>query len=231
MNAGETAQARARAKAPMMFVEDFDAPEAAPADPDENAEPEIIAPLLSEDDIAQARERGYAEGMAAGRAAAIGAREVALDGAVAAIRTALAEARTAAIGRADALAQAQAAMLTASLAVVLPDLVRRHGAAEITRLIREILPPMALEPEIAIHVAPGSAAAVTAELARLDPLLAGRVRIEPESGMAASDVTITWKEGRLVRDGAALRRRLDEVWQRFGLAMDIPAGEEMADAE
>lgn len=225
-----SAAPHSRGKEPIMFVEDFDAPQPNPADI-EDLEPEIVTPTFSEDDIEAARLRGYAEGMAAGRGAVMGAREAALDGAVTAIHAALEEARGAAIERADALAQAQAAMMTASLAAVLPDLVRNHGAAEITRLIQEILPPMALEPEIVIHVAPAHEATVTAELVRLDPQLARRVHIAAEHGMGESDVMITWKEGRLVRDGAALRRRLGEIWQRFGVVTGLTTGEELVDAE
>lgn len=217
----------------MLFIEDFDAAEttAAAGEAEVADEPEVIAPVFSAEDVEAARRAGYAEGMAAGRAMVQGAREAALDGLLAAIRTALADAAREATRRADDIGRELARMLTASLAAVLPDLVRRHGGAEISRLVHELLPPMALEPEIRVQVAPDDEAMLTADLDRLSPEIAARVRIVADAAMAAGDVAIVWKDGRAGRDGAALRRRLDELWQRFGLDADINAERELADAE
>ncbi len=217
----------------MLFIEDFDAAEMPPADPPEGdeAEPEIIVPAFTAEDVEAARLSGYEAGVAAGRAMVQGAREAALDGLLAAIRAALADAAAGAKLRADDIGRELARMLVGSLAAVLPDLVRRHGAAEISRLVQELLPPMALEPEILVRVAAGDRDALAADLDRLDAHLASRVRLIAEAGMKAGDVVITWKNGRASRDSAAAARRLGELWQRFGLAVDINAERELVDAE
>ncbi len=218
----------------MLFIEDFDAvemPASAAPGGDEGNEPEIIVPAFGAEDVEAARLGGYEAGVAAGRAMVQGAREAALDGLLAAIRAALADAAAGAKLRADDIGRELARMLAGSLASVLPDLVRRHGAAEISRLVRELLPPMALEPEIVVHVAAGDREALAADLDRLDAHLASRVRLVTEAGMTAGDVMITWKNGRASRDSAALVRQLAELWQRFGLDADSNAEKELADVE
>lgn len=225
---------RAEERKRTLFIEDFDAIDAPVAETpaaDEANEPEIITAVFTAEDVEAARLSGYEAGVAAGRAMVLGAREAALDGLLAAIRGALAEAAAGAKLRADEIGRALARMLTGSLAAVLPDLVRRHGAAEISRLMRELLPPMALEPEIIVSVAAGDRETLAADLERLDGSLAAKVRLVSEAGMSAGDVTITWKNGRASRDSAALRRQLVELWQRFGLDADSHAERELADVE
>ncbi len=225
---------RAEERKRTLFIEDFDAIDAPVAETpaaDEANEPEIITAVFTAEDVEAARLSGYEAGVAAGRAMVLGAREAALDGLLAAIRGALAEAAAGAKLRADEIGRALARMLTGSLAAVLPDLVRRHGAAEINRLMRELLPPMALEPEIIVSVAAGDRETLAADLERLDGSLAAKVRLVSEAGMSAGDVTITWKNGRASRDSAALRRQLVELWQRFGLDADSHAERELADVE
>ena len=225
---------RAEERKRNLFIEDFDAIDAPVAETpaaDEANEPEIITAVFTAEDVEAARLSGYEAGVAAGRAMVLGAREAALDGLLAAIRGALAEAAAGAKLRADEIGRALARMLTGSLAAVLPDLVRRHGAAEINRLMRELLPPMALEPEIIVSVAAGDRETLAADLDRLDGSLAAKVRLVSEAGMSAGDVTITWKNGRASRDSAALRRQLVELWQRFGLDADSHAERELADVE
>jgi flagellar biosynthesis/type III secretory pathway protein FliH len=217
-----------------LFIEDFDAVETltvtAAADEAAN-EPEIIVPAFSPDDVEAARLSGYEAGVAAGRAMVQGAREAALDGMLAAIRAGLADAAAGARQRADDIGRELARLLVASLAAVLPDLVRRHGATEISRLVQELLPPMALEPEIVVRVAASDREALAADLGRLDAHLASRVRLVTEAGMSAGDVVIAWKNGRASRDGAALGRQLAELWQRFGLDADTHAEKELVDVE
>ena len=224
---------RAAAGKRHLFIEDFDAvemPAAASVDED-GGEPEIIVPSFGPEDVEAARLGGYEAGVAAGRAMVQGAREAALDGVLAAIRAALADAAAGAGRRADDIGREVARLLVGSLAAVLPDLVRHHGAAEISRLVQELLPPMALEPEIVMQVAAGDREALAADLDRLDAHLASRVRLVTAAGMAAGDVMIAWKNGRASRDSATLARQLAELWQRFGLDADINAERELADVE
>ncbi len=215
-----------------LFVEDFDAPEM-PAQEDTTAcaEPEVIAPVFTEEDLTAAREAGYEAGLAAGRAMVQGAREAALDAMLTGIRSAMADAEAAAGARGDEIARELAAFLANSLASVLPDLVRRHGQAEVRRLFAEILPPMALEPEIVVRVAAGNERALAEDLALLDAAFAERVRLVTDTSMTEGDVAINWRDGSATRDTQALRRRLEEVWRRLGLDNGVNAERELADAE
>jgi flagellar assembly protein FliH len=195
--------------AAMLFADDFDLPP-------EPAEPEVIVPVFSATELAQAREAGKHDGRAIGLAEAAASNAAATRQAIEAIASELATTRDAAAREATEAAEGIARLLLDSLSAVLPTLCAQHGEAEVQALVRAVLPALSQEPEVTVRVTPPSADAVSHEIAKFDPDLAARVHVVPCETLPIGDVRITWRNGTATRDAAAL-------WQQVA-AILTPAG-------
>jgi hypothetical protein len=178
-----------------LFGEDFDLPDAAP-------EPEVIEPVFSASEVADARETAWREGNAAGLSESIDGDVVATRRAVEAIAASVAAECNAAAARAEQTAEAIAGLLLDSLAATFPALCVRYGDAEVCA----VLPALTREEAITIRANPVTAAAVAGEFARLDPDLAAHVRTIECDAMPRGDVRIAWHNGGATRDAAGLMR-------------------------
>jgi flagellar assembly protein FliH len=181
----------------VLFAEDFDLP----ARPDE---PAVIAPEFTAQELAAAREAGFAAGRDLGLAEAAVETEAALAVAsrsVAAQITALgAEAQAAA----EAAARAVAQLLLDTLAALFPTVCARHGAAEAEAVLRALVPGLATEPALALRANPRLLPGLRAELARLDPALAARTDFTPSELAAPGDIALAWQHGSAERSAAAM---------------------------
>jgi flagellar assembly protein FliH len=187
-----------------LFAEDFDVPGSAP-------EPEVIEPTFSIGEIAEAREVAWREGRAAGLQEAAADSAAAIREAVAEIAAQVAAEREASATRAGHNAEAIARLLIDSLAVAFPALCTRFGDDEVRAMVRIVLPALTQEPAIAVRANPRTIAAVTQEVARLDPELMARVTTIECDDMAPGDVRVTWRNGSAVRDAASLWEQVAEA--------------------
>lgn len=224
---------RYRGTARVLFAEDFDdSPEGSiirgssggGTHGSEPAEPALAEPMFSATDLDAAREIAWAAGHAAGRAQS----EQALGEAVRSALDAMSVQLTAAIGTAAAEAEAAAEeiarLLLGALTVALPALSARHGETEVRAVVRAVLPGLMREPEIVVRVSPCVAPAIETEIARLDPELAGRIRLVPADAMRRGDVRVTWPDGAVARDGRALCREIAAILSEEGLFDPGPSG-------
>ena len=192
-----------------LFAEDFDVA----------AEPpdlEVIEPVFSAAELAEAREAGWRDGHAAGLDEAADSDAAAARQSIEAIAAELATVRETTMSQAAQAAEAIARLLLDSLAAVLPTLCARHGEREVQAIVRAVLPALVQEPAVTIRVSARSAGSVSQQLAGFDPDLASRVHVVSCEALPVGDVRITWRNGAATRDAAAL-------WQRVAATL-MPAG-------
>jgi hypothetical protein len=107
-------------------------------------------------------------------------------------------------------------MLT-SLAAMFPELCKRHGATEVQAIAREILPTLSKEPAITVRVSAEAAPLIAAEIARLDPALAGVIQLTAAEDFAPSDIKISWQNGAARRDEQSLQNAICAALDQVGL--------------
>lgn len=195
------------------------------------SEPEAPpVPLLTEQDLADARAEGFAAGREAGLAdatAAAGARLAEALSAIAAqvgvlgpgFQDALAACRVDAIGIANAIARKTVAA------------AERHGAlAAIEETITSFLPRLLDEPRIVVRV---NDALLDALQERIQPLAescgyGGGIILLAEPGLAAPDCRIEWADGGAEKESGALWREIDSAIENYLAALKgpdvVPAG-------
>jgi flagellar biosynthesis/type III secretory pathway protein FliH len=196
-----------------LFAEDFDLPRHGRAKP----VPEVINPTYTSAELAEARAEAWAGGVAAGIAEANATIAASTRSLLDAIAASLTEAKAAAAAVAEHAVEAIARLLLDSLAKLFPTLCERHGEAEVSALIRTILPALAQEPMITVRMNPTHTPALMRELDRLDPDLVERVRLVPVEAIAIGDVRVNWRDGAAVRDTAGLWQQVRAVLQPAGL--------------
>ena len=197
----------------LLFDEDFDLPVARPPPP----EPEIIEPVFSLAELEDARA-----------AAARAARETTLTecetsamaaarGALDTIAAEIAAARETFALTAEQAAEGIARLLLDCFAAAFPALSARHGSDEIAAVLREILPALRHEPKVVVRVSPHIAAAMTAEIERMDPDLIAHVRVVATDAIGPEDARIAWEHGSAIRDTAALWSNIESILAPAGL--------------
>ncbi len=197
----------------VLFGESFDPPPAAP----QVAEPEIIAPSFTLEDLELARAEAFAEGRKAGVAEAEGgllARQAtALEACATAIATSVAEARRVAETTISALART----LIDSLAVVLPDHSLALLPLRIERLVADLKESLGSEVALDLFASPQTAGVLEKSLAsmRQSAALPDQVRLRPDPSLPETEVRIRWVSAEAVIDPAAvadaMRRLLNEL--------------------
>jgi len=190
--------------------------------PVEAAEPvEAPAPLLTEQDLAAARDEGFAAGRDQGLADATAAAERELAAALSAIaaqvgalgpgfQDTLAACRIDAVGIASAIARKTVAA------------AERHTAlANIEQMIASFLPRLLDEPRIVIRV---EDALLDALRDRIQPLAescgyGGGIVLLAEPGLAAPDCRIEWADGGAEKESGALWREIDGAIENYLAAL------------
>ena len=194
----------------ILYAEDFD-------DPDLPSLPEAVpAPCFTLDELEAARQAACAEAVYAARAewerSALHDRAQSLV----AIANALAHARQQADVLADAVADGVARTILSMVAGLLPELCIRHGGAEVRALLRHLLPTLAQQPRIAVRVNPAVLDAVREDMALLDEDLAASV-VLTAAPLPPGDVRVSWTDGSLVRDQAAIGAAVSAALTELGL--------------
>ncbi len=193
-----------------LFGEDFDRPEASP-------EPEVIEPVFSAAELANAREAAWQQGNAAGLQEAAASDSAATRRTIEAIAAQFAEARDTAAALAEQSADAIARLLLDSLAAAFPVLCACYGEAEVQAIVRSVLPALTQEQMVTIRTNPLTARSLVREIGRLDPDLAARVQIAESDAMTPGDVKIAWRNGAAIRDATALWEQVAAILAPAGL--------------
>ena len=181
------------------------------------------APQFGEDDL----ERARAEGLAAGREAAL--QEARLRAEEALVRTeqqvgqaleALLQGWTATERR---LAEEATEATGLMLRKLFPRLAGTAGLAEIEALIGDCLARVREEPRIVVRV---SAEQIEAITARIDALAAerayeGKVVVIADDGLAACDALVEWADGGAQRDSGRLLEEMDAAIARSKLLLGL----------
>jgi flagellar assembly protein FliH len=168
-------------------------------------------------EVEAARAEGHAEGIEAGRAAALAALEARAADALAALAGKLA----ALLKDAAATEQARTRETVAAMATiarkVMPGLAERHGLAEIEALLLDCLGRLHDEPRVVVRI---NDAILDALKERLDALasgigFAGRIIVIADPAVAAGDARIEWADGGAERDSARAWADIDGLIARF----------------
>jgi len=191
----------------ILFDEDFDRPEG----------PEVIEPVYSAAELYTAKEEAAREAREIALAEAESTTRSRAGEALAAIAAQLADARDAAASLTEQSAEAVARLLMRCFATALPALSARHGGAELTALLRALLPTLRHEPSITVRVHPDLVAPLTEEYAALDHDAAARVRLISTAAMRPGDAQIAWDRGNASRDTAALWQQIESILALAGL--------------
>ncbi len=222
--------ARAHSLPGVLFVEDFidlspfhsvmppsaAPPELAPASGAHEESPVADCSSFDFDHrLAAARDVGFAEGyrmaeegLIAERAALLGRIETGLDAAAGVFRQAI-----------DADMQRLAQISLCLLLESFPALCDRHGQAELTRMLRLILPTLSDEPVLRILVHPLDEVTTREEVAGL-PATGWRVSVAADADMMRGDGRLTWDNGTAIRDSQRTRDDMLERLQKQGLLGD-----------
>lgn len=219
-----------------MFEHDFDAETAQPsagrgsasasasggsgaAAEAEPAEPETPPAVYTEADLEAARADSYQAGYDAGvQAGQSQGREAAETEASQAAQTAL---RQVAQGLAqllngldDAEARRERQALELAMTVarrLFPALERRHGMAEVESVVTRTLERLRETPRVMVRAHPDTIATLEDQREALaaETGFEGKLKLVADSGMGASDVSVTWSDGSAKRDTAAVWAEID----------------------
>lgn len=201
-----------------LFAHDFDRPAEGVIVLDE---PEVAAPpvpAVTEAMVAQAREEGFREGLAHGRAEAATARDAALAEMTARLVAQMDGAATALAAEVDRAGGELAQLVLAAVGGAFPALCARHGPAEVQRFTREVVTLLAEEPRIVVRVHPDMTADAARVVAALEPERREAVVVEALDSLAPGDAGIAWRHGLARRDARGMWARVVAVLEPLGLA-------------
>ncbi len=201
----------------ILYAEDFDDPHLEPL-----PEPAPPPPSFTADELEAAKWTASADAVQAARTewekSALHDRTQSL----AAIASALADAQHEASILADTVADGAARAILSMVAGLLPDFCARHGGAEVRILLRHLLPTLAQQPRIAIRVNAAIVDGIRDDLALLDEELAGCV-VFTAAALLPGDARVTWTDGCLVRNQAAMCAAVSAALTELGLLEPVIA--------
>ena len=197
----------------VLYAEDFDAPpaqvprstgRAAPV-----SEPEVIIPTYSVAELHAATVRAREEGRQLERTEAAAANAARSGAALTELAGQVAQTQQQAAAAVDKALHALAGTTLSLLAAAVPDLCRRHAAAELQALMRRVLPPLRQVPSLSIRLHPAMRPALQEQVATLLLDAGTDVTWIESATFAAGDIAVTWQNGCALRDtasiGAAIR--------------------------
>ena len=195
----------------ILYAEDFGQPPPSPT-----PEPVFAPPSLTQADIDAACIRAVQAAEIAWSGSAAERRAEAL----AALAASLGDARAEAAARAEEVADGLARAALGALASVLPHASRKHGDAEVRVLLHRMLPLIAAQTRVVVRVHAGLIEALQQDLAQLDDL-AGQIELRP-ANLPPGDTRLSWDDGGLVRDSAAICAAMIDGLAQLGL-VDPPS--------
>ncbi len=169
-------------------------------------------PPLTQADVNAACLRAVQAAQAAWADGAQERRTVALE----AVAAGLAEARAEAARHAEALADGIARTVLSVLSAILPQLCQAHGDAEVRAVLRTLLPSVGRSGPVVVRVHAGLIDALRDDVDLLDEAVAGAVELRA-ANLPPGDARVSWENGGLVRDGAAIRAAIKDSLSVLGL--------------
>jgi flagellar assembly protein FliH len=217
-----SALATRRVSATTVFDEDFAGPRRARVEP--APEPEVIVPSYSAAELEEARRAAFREGQDAGRTAATQEADAQGRAALASLARALGPAMEDARATQQAAAEGAARLVLGALMALHPALSQTLAQADIMAMAQALLPALADEPRLTVHLAPAMATALREQLeqAAATAHFAGRLDVRADDAMAGDAATLTWSGGDANRDPARARAALLDALGPLGLAPVVP---------
>jgi len=174
-------------------------------------------PTFSEEDVAKARDDGFAAGKEAGRKAAEELIERDVAQALTHVTQQLADLGTA---QSDSIERRGREAVEAALAIIrklFPSLAEKHGMVEIETIIGECLTRLRGEPRVVIRVADALLDAVNERATALAAKAGfeGKLVLIAQDDLQAGDVRVEWADGGAERDSESLWHEIDTIVARF----------------
>ena len=91
------------------------------------------------------------------------------------------------------------------------------AAREVSGLLGRLLPGLLAEKQVTVRVSPHVADRIGAGLLALDEESRTRIVLVPNDALQPGDLRVSWHEGRLLRDTAAIGRAAREILVAAGL--------------
>ena len=135
------------------------------------------------------------------------------------------EARQASERQAEAVADGIAQAALGIVAAMLPSLCGTFGDGETRALLGRLLPVLARSKQVVVRVHAGLLATLRCELEALEDGTADRVELRP-ANLPPGDVRLSWEDGGLSRDGAAIRAAIESGLTELGLFKPAVAARE-----
>jgi len=195
-----------------LFENSFDAKDRAAAS--SAASKKSMPRLCTEQELIAARDAAYADGVAAGRAAAMTSIEQTSAQALTSICTQVSEtSRQIDLIRTSIIEDAMK-IVTAAIHKVVPELARHNALSEIERLIGECLQAIYDEPRVVVR---SHDRIISALQTRIDAIAAshgfqGKIVLFADEQLNENDCLIEWADG-----GA--ERILDNIWKQIDAAI------------
>ncbi len=221
---------RSSAALGILYAEDFDAEPEQPAPAPEPAaklrpvpepQPELAPELMPEAKAPQAMPRADVNALCiraveAAQAAWADSAQERRTLALEALAEGLASARHDSEEAAEAVADGVARTALAMVASLLPELCKSHGDQEVRLLVKTLLPLIARTGPVVIRVRPELIDLVRTDIDTLNDGAFETVELRA-ANLSAGDVKLSWDEGSLARDSAAIRKAIEDSLAQLGL--------------
>lgn len=178
---------------------------------------EDVAPLLTETDIARARDEAFAAGFAAGKQDALSSADQEVTHAL----NCLAESATSLLTAlsahmANTRKEAASIALEASRKLA-PALVATRPIEEIESVLRDCLSHLNREPHILLRVSPSLVDRLKEIVDRMsmERGLTGRIILLGEPSIIEGDCVVEWADGGVTRNSEETSRELEEIVSRY----------------
>ena len=199
----------------ILYAEDFD-DELSGGGTLLGAEPEQPEPLFTGADLDDARlaaaDTARTETLASAELAALQDRSAAL----ARISEGLGHLTAGIAAEIERSTEELARTVLCLLAAALPSLMDKTAAREVSALLHRLLPGLHAEKQVTVRVNPHVAGAIESDLAQLDEDARTRILLVPTDALAPGDLRVSWHEGRLLRDTAAIRNATHKILASIG---------------
>lgn len=202
------------------FDLDFNAPE-------DSTQPEIVeevveveveeaAPTFSEEELAQARAKGYESGKEDGRKESAEATEQRILETVESIGENLAKIYNEQAKANQDIAQEMIEISTVIAKKMFPDLNARNALGEVERVVQDTLKAITDEPRVQIMVHPDLREPLTDHLASMTQRAGfeGKVYVNPDTTINLGDCRVEWSHGAAVRDSETISEMIEEIIKR-----------------
>lgn len=207
-----------------MFETDFDSePEPEPVDlepeepEEEEPEPEIIVPTFSEEEMATARNDGFAAGKQEGQQET----SVSVEARIAETLT-LIDAKCADLFETQKNESAELSRAAVSVAMeiahkIMPSMAEDTALNEIERVIQSVFAKIVEEPNVTINVHPELVEALGSRIETMSKsrTYEGNIHVQPDPSAEIGDCRLEWSNGGTERNSADMWRDIDDIVDKY----------------